>query len=533
MGPDASLAAVGGTISIIITVFFIFSVILGVIYGLKRGIFKTLIRIVTLVLSVAISIIILTSAISSIEAWIAGIPLSELVSAVSPDPLDAGTLAILESFDTQTAVNLLLLVICVIAMPIVFVVLFYILKLISLILYAILSSVLGFGGKYKSSMSRLLGAVAGAVQGAFLAIVVTVPVIGLLGMAEDAKEPLLADAPDETATVVSEFYETYLDEAIANPVYKLSRSLGGDFIFSTLTATSIEGERVVMRDEALKLATIYTDFSTMGEINWTSLTEDNKDVLITVLADIGDNRYVASTVAGVLRGIGTAVENEAIVVTLEDPIDDFATSLLTVFKDTTADTLEDDLSTFMNVYFILSDSAVLSHFSEGGEGESADDVEDLFTSKNEEGKNVIQQVIEELNKNPRTAHIVTELTKFSLKLMADSVGNALPADVDTEQLYEDVKAGISGALDSVNDSTLSVEEKKESVKTTITDTLIQSGVMTEENQLDDEIMDSITDYVVKNYEGKTELSDEDINNAILHYYEAYGNKTEPAPEVAE
>ena len=118
---------------------------------------------------------------------------------------------------------------------------------------------------------------------------------------------------------------------------------------------------------------------------------------------------------------------------------------------------------------------------------------------------------------------MTEFTKFSLKLMADSVGNALPSDVDTEKLYEDVKTGISGALDAVNDETLSTEEKKESVKNTINDTLVESGVMTEENKIDDDIMDSITDYVVENYQGKTELSDEDINNAILHYYEAYAN----------
>ena len=198
-----------------------------------------------------------------------------------------------------------------------------------------------------------------------------------------------------------------------------------------------------------------------------------------------------------------------------------------VFKDTTPDTLKGDLDTFLEIYFILSDSGVLAHFGEeSGEGE---DVKDLFTAKNEEGKTVIQEVIDELQKNPRTAHIVTDLTKFSLKLMADSVGNALPEDVDTEKLYSDVKVGMTGALDSVNDPTLTPEEKKESVKGTISDTLIESGVMTEENKLDDDIMDSMADYVIENYQGKEELTDEDINNAILHYYEAYADKEAAAP----
>jgi len=519
-----SANSIGGYISLGITVFFAVCIFLGVLYGFKRGFFKTLIRIITLAASAIASFLIVINTYTALDTEFTKVSMSDIVAAISAnatEPLDPGTITIIESFDVETVAHLLMLIACLVVAPIAFVVIFYLLKLVSLIIYAILSAILGFGGRYKSFLNRLGGAVAGAVQGALIAIVALLPVIGFLGLAEDSRDHLIESASDEAAVTVSEFYVNYVDEATDNVIYTTARGLGADQLFGMLTSAKIDEEPVDMRESAKCLATVFVDCISVGELRWSDLSEGNKNALVEILADIGDDEYTASVVAGILRGMSTAVENGAMQVQLDDPYDDLVASLLTVFLNTDADSLKDDLGTILDVYFILNDSRVLAQFDP--EVEVSEDVKDLLIAKDESGNTVIQNIINELNSNPHTAPIVTEFTKFSLKLMADSVGNALPPDVDTEKLYEDVKTGISGALDAVNDETLSTEEKKESVKNTINDTLVESGVMTEDNKIDDDIMDSITDYVVENYQGKTELSDEDINNAILHYYEAYAN----------
>ena len=190
-----------------------------------------------------------------------------------------------------------------------------------------------------------------------------------------------------------------------------------------------------------------------------------------------------------------------------------------IFADSDRTTVEGDLKTFLDVYFILNDAHVLSHF---GGGDSSNVAEELLGATDADGTKVITKIIDKLSENPRTASLVTSLTKFSLKLMAESTGNLLPEGTDADQIYEDVKVGMQDVLLNVNDPSIPEEEKHEVVKESLNNTLIESGVVSADAPLSDEAMNSITDYVMENYAGKEELTDDDINNAIFAYYNQYG-----------
>ena len=146
------------------------------------------------------------------------------------------------------------------------------------------------------------------------------------------------------------------------------------------------------------------------------------------------------------------------------------------------------------------------------------DVKDLLIAEDDEGDTVIDNVISELNDNPRTVPIVTSLTKFSLQLMLDSfpAEETLPEDVDIEVVYDSVKDGVNSLLPDVNNPDLSHTEKVENVAASLDETLKDNNIA-----LDEEIVDYIAEEIITQFAGKDELTDEDINNALLAFYGAY------------
>jgi hypothetical protein len=208
-------------------------------------------------------------------------------------------------------------------------------------------------------------------------------------------------------------------------------------------------------------------------------------------------------------------------------MDEFIKAFIAIFETSDRNNVTKDLETFLNVYFVLSDFEVLKFF-DAGENEAGLKVEDLLTEE-KDGKTIITHIIDTLSANERTKSLVTALTKFSLKIMADTVGNILPEGMDAEVLYDGVREGMADVLLDVNNPDIPEEEKKEVVKDTLNQTLVNAGVLTEDTPLDDEIMSNIADHVITEFAGKEELSDDDINGAILSYFTKYG--TEGIPDV--
>ncbi len=526
-------ATIGHYISIGIFAYVAISLVMGLFTGFSRGFGKTAIRILTILAAAVVTYVFILFAFKSIDDWFVGKTIDEAISSFVPDyraGLDEKTLALIDSIDVATAERIIMLVFGLVVGPSIFIAGFYLVKAVLMIVYWILSAILGFSSRDKGFLSVIGGGLLGLVQGALIAYICLIPVTGFTGIVRELREPLTADdKPAETVELIDGVYTAYIDDALDNPILAIVGEYGGDMLFTQMTTLAVEGENVDMQKEAKNLAEIAVDaLPLVNEFKWNQLTTEHKAALLAILDDVGDDKYSASIVAGILRSMAASIHADGLPIEIEEPFASFADEFVTIFDTETADNLKPDLKTFLEVYFILSDSGVLTEFTPDGESTEVT-AEELLIADNGEGT-VISRVITKLNTNPRTAPIVTSLAKFSLQLMAQSAGNALPENVDITEVYEDVKTGMNGVLDTVNDDNLSRDEKKEAVKETLDTTLKDAGIITEDAGLSEEVMDTIADYAVDNFEGIDELTDQDINNAILAYYDAYVNRA-PLPDL--
>lgn len=527
-------ASIGAYISISIPLFIVISAISGLFFGLSRGFGKTVLRLITVAISAVAAFFVVLWLYDFVDGWFAGKTLTEIIVSIWPgytSATEAGVQQIIASFDAVTAERLVMMVTAIVAAPSIFLAIFYLLKLLTFVIYAIFAGILGFVKSERNVFSTIFGGVVGAAQGVLIASVALLPTAGFLGLAADMRAELTSrDKPEDTVAMIEEVYVTYLDEVINSETVGILRTYGGDFVFEKMSTVTIDGDVVDMREETKSLAEICIDGMPLtNEFNWMQPTEIQKEALRAILADLDGDQFHASIIAGLLRGVSNAICTEAFPLELDEPFLGFAMQFIATFTTSSADNISEDLSTFLEVYFTLSDANVLAAF-DPATSEGLDPTE-LLIATDENGNTVINNVITLLNDNPRTRPIVTALTKFSLQLMMDNFPTVegLPEDVDIEEVYEDVKAGVNDLLSTVNNPDATPEEKKADVATSLDTTLKENNIA-----LDQEIVDSIADHVVENFEGVEELTDEDINNALLQFYDAYAKSQNGGePEIPD
>ena len=521
----------GGKISAVITVLAILILGLSVLLGKSRGMYKTAIRMITLGLSLWLTSHLSKVMTDAFHNLFIGHSAESIITKVWPDysvVVDQTTRDIINSFDVQTMERLIAMGTAIVLIPIAFILVFYTVKFFSMFFYMLFNGILRMS-RQKSAVSSIMGMILGVIQGAFVIWVLVMPIAGLAGVAKDARPVITSDDKDPSVVAkINNIYTEYVDDIADNAVVKMVGAFGGEDMFRSITTVKVAGETVDMQKEVIVVLNIVADGYPLmdGGFSWAELRDKDKAAMLAILADIGEDEYTSTTVAGVLRGMVIAYDKGYLNLGFEEPFKSFMDEFVHVFSDSSEDNVEEDFRTFLDVYFILNDARVLACFG----GATEDVAEQLLAATDENGKKVITSVTDRLAENQRTAHIVTSLTKFSLSLMAQSTGNILGDNTDA--IYEDVKVGMHDVLLNVNDPSIPEEEKYDVVKESLNTTLINSGVVTADAPLSDETMNTITDYVLENFAGKEELTDDDINSAILSYYNQYGTPEGVNPDDA-
>ena len=222
---------------------------------------------------------------------------------------------------------------------------------------------------------------------------------------------------------------------------------------------------------------------------------------------MGEDDYTARVLAGVLRGSSKALANTISAFGLEAPYDALFTEAFAIFETSDESNVGADLDTMLHVYFILADNELLIYISEN----NTEGMKSKLTERIED-ELIVDNLIDTLQQNERTAPLVTLFTKLSVSIMADQLG----LDEDTIQLYEGLKDDVNGVL-ALNRSDFDTEEEyKAEVNTQLSAALESNGIL-----LEDDIVAGMTDYVAENYSEHTEITDEMVNDAILSYYSSY------------
>ena len=138
---------------------------------------------------------------------------------------------------------------------------------------------------------------------------------------------------------------------------------------------------------------------------------------------------------------------------------------------------------------------------------------DAFISADETGKTVISRVVDILNKNPHMSPVVQAITDMSLMMLQNQLGMDVDNIVET---YENIKDGVNDVLALNPDDYATPDEYVEARNEALDATLTENGI-----ELEPEIVDGIGDYIDENFSDVEELTDEQLSDIILSYYDVY------------
>ena len=523
---SAAAGDISAYISLSIYIIMGVAIIGGIVFGLRRGFGKTIIRLITVVVSLVAAYIIASSLSGLIATFFEGKTLSEAISAFSdwvggfvpgftiviPEEIQD----ILNYFDTETVQNLLSLVICLFITPVLFATSFYALKLVSILIYWLISLMCGMISYKKGFLSTIGGALVGVVQGVVISLALLIPIAGFTQLASEARLAVQqSDAPDYTKEQVEDIYATYLDSTLNNPMLQLINSLGGEAMFTGLTTATINDYTVDMGEEAKEMFLIYVDGIALADIDIYNPAPWSEH-LIRVTEDIGQQRFTATTISGLLRSLANALDGGAIVIPAEEPYKSLIYDMFLTLKTSNKDNLEGDLKTLVNIYLIMGEHHLLQEMVEG----TNDGILNKMLIETDSGKIVIDLIIDELEKNPRMVVLLDTFAKISVAALSQSVD----LGEDATEIYNNVKDGVNDVLKTNKEDYETEEEYKEALGENLDNTLKENGIT-----LDEEIISEMTNYIAENYSDKEEITDRDVADAILYYYSAYMESQPVAP----
>lgn len=518
---NAAMASdtIGSKISLGIFAFMGVCAILGAYKGVMRGFSKSVIRLFTVGASAVCALfmvmwvsrgIVNSATVGGTEQSVDGILNSYFPGLV--DSMPEMVKPILSEMDATTATIFIMMIVAMILAPIFFILFFYSLKLATMFLYQLLSGLSGAISYGRSIPSMIGGGAVGFIQGLGIAAVIIIPISGLCNIAADAREPLIGNS-DQPNEYIEQAYETVIDDLADNPIFDLIDEFGGSVAYEKMTTVIIYGEKIDMGQEcvdAIKVLSNLLPFTETG-FDWMHPTDEQRQALENTIASIDDSELIASLISDVLRGTSIAFRAGAMQVDVSGAAGALLDDLMLMFTTCTKDTVSADLDVIVDVYFILCDHDMFDILTSG----DPNAVRDLLTGTGPDGKTTIDALLDRLNSYDRSAPIVTSLTKLSFTMMQEALG----FDSDTTELYESVKDGINTVLTHNKSDFETEEEYKEAVYQDLDKALADNNLT-----VDEDIKQTMVDYIADNYgDHEGEITDKEINDALLSYYKAYAN----------
>lgn len=482
---------------------------IGLLTGLTRGFSRQTVKLFTVIAAFMISLLIFNKAypymISVFEektllevAQMLGLSFSEKVTSY------------LEVIEGEDAIYIMAIPLTVVIIPILFLVCIGAIMVVLSIPYIVVCGALGFTKESYSPISRLVGGVMGAAQGIFLAALMIVPIAGVVDIANEVVAHAESEHPGfKNTEKISEFYHTNVDLVSQNPALKFVDGKLG-FIYDNFTTIDVDGEeiRVVTAvDDMVELYVYYGELGGGEKFDFKNPTPDDRLIIDDMINSFGDDKLMTVLVADFFKALGTSSESGAFVLGIDEPLKTLMTSLLTTFATSDEETIEGDLHTFADVYYLMATEGVFG----------SEDINIMFTAflnLDENGVSAFSRLCNLLEKNPRYAHMSPTLSNIAMDMLLKNSG----IDEDTMETITEVKDTVNNVLNIDKDSFETPEEYKEAVNDEVSQTLTNNGI-----ELEPEQVDQITDYIIDQKEnlGKTEFTDADMADFMAQYYDIY------------
>ena len=509
----------------------------GAFQGFRRSIFRQVIHVGVTFITAVIAFSLTAGACEAILQSFIDLTPAEFVATLEQSLLENGIVlteevkSVLSTFDMATIGYALALIINTIAAPAVFAVLFGIAGLVGKIVTSILCF---FVPKGQTLTYKILGVVGGVLEGALIAGVVLLPLVGWVNIAGGAVDVIRENAPadDEAAVEIVEFYDDIVLPLEKHAIFQMVGGLGGNAALEKLATIDVDGQKKDLRDEFNVVIKLSYDISKLSETDFLALTEGDKSIIDGIVDECDSSIIVSRITCGVVNGIADAISGGVIPVQVTDTYYNILMEAVAILgsEKTNPATLGQNLTTFKNVYYTLSDNGVLAVFKKGENGAVATegDITAALTNKDENGDTVLNKVINELDKNENTRSLIPLVGKLAMAALYDSLG--IPEG--SEEAYEQVKETIQEVL-TVDTSD---PNAKETIEESLTETLESIGITVsnngEEGTISSEAIEVMAEYVMEKQDEIKEkleqenidvenISDADILNVILSYYTSF------------
>lgn len=534
--------------AIAVVVFLVFA-LWGAFQGFRRSIFRQVIHVAVTgaIAFIAFSVVsnFTSEVYNEFQTKTMADLIIELESAFASEGIElpAPIISILEQYDMATLGYVVAIVFNTLVAPFMFAILFGIIAMAGKVVTSVICF---FVPKGKSLPFRLVGIAGGVVEGALIAGVVLLPLVGLVNVSGTiVNEVRNSETDDETLTQVVEFYDEAVVPLENHVIFQTVGSLGGDAALEKLATVEFNGETKNLYNEYGTFTNLGLNIVKLTTANFKEIAPEHKDALDSLIDSTTGSPLISDIILGAANGLGVALgggdEEATIPIVLTNA--DYAgvlNEIASVLANTDAESLNRNLHTIADLYYLLSDEGIILMFTEPGEGGNITVDEDALgdallknTTRNGQTKTVISHAIDILDDNPDTQKLVDLLGELSVKLLYDSLG----IDGDAANAFESVKEGFTDIL-TLDTEGKTEEEAKAEISETITDTLEGIGITVGEgeNSISEEQVQEMAGVVLdKQDEIKEALKNQgsdvdslteenistgDILNVLLSYYQS-------------
>lgn len=511
---NSTVAFVGLGLLALFLVIIIFKMLGGMRRGTWRQVVRTGMTLIAAIVSFIAAKVLSNSIIGSLDIT----KIEGLI--VKLDQYAPGTsekiMAALSSFDPTLIESLMVLPATIILIPLICTLIFLIINLILKIVRAIIIRIFGFR-KAKKNPQRLGGALLAAGEAIIWILMVTLPICGMLSLVDQAYDKAITAADEETKATLTETYEEYLLPFTNNPAICFIDSVGADKMANGIATIKIDNKKTNMRDEILSMAdVVLIEAPQLKGADFTTLNDEQKESVTSIVDALSGSPFMSKILVSVFHSI-PEIYNSGIIPTdkLGGEYKAVIDSFITFFETSNSEKLGEDLSTIKSFYFGFCDSGIMTAIKNG------DDIMQ-FISNDYKGEKHILNMINTLSGNPRTQTIVDGLYNLVLNVAFSGATSPDGDNSDGENVLNidivEVKNGLNNIV-SVNKSDYETEEEyrevlSDTIGTTINDTI---GV-----ELEEDVVDEITDYVDENFSEQLEdLTDEEFNELIFEVIDIY------------
>lgn len=445
---------IGLILSVVLFAIAAISVALGILKGYRKPLIKTVAKTVSVILSAIVSII----AAKTVAAKLGGILYTEFGNEIFTDEL--ATLP--EAIPSLEGIAVAL--IGILTAPILFIILLIIFRVIFAIISAIVLSIItakrksapksssdGKGaneniseaeetedntsetdsessaksGEEESSPKGLsdgckrgIGMALGAVCALIVFVVSWAPITGFLALTGEISLNLPSEGEDDIPEI-----EPYIEAISNNAAVKFTNGLGGNLVFNTLTTSKVGDVKVKLAKETGSLGavisaiTLITDEEAESSVQANALRDLSSAFESSSLLPIVASEFLSGAADAFSRGeefLGISMDSD------EGAMNELLVSAVASFKNSTLETVKEDVHTIIEVAALLIEKGVA-----GEDGET--DVSALLSDTE-----FMKSLLLEMLGNTHMSSIVHDGINVFIKMF---VTDALGAHASADELY--------------------------------------------------------------------------------------------------